>query len=372
MTIQDWSESGIRTGNGGTTVFGDRDKKRTPPVWSMGGNAFIRLITAKAIAQLRHEPIAAVVERLWPMDLITRAASAPAMTTVAGWAAELARKVVAEGLAAMGPATAATQVLRQGLVLSWDGAGQISAPGIVAGAGNASFVQEGQPIPVRQLASATVFLNPFKLAAISVLTREMAESSNAEAIIRDALVNSMGPALGTVLFGSTAATSAQPAGLRAGIAAQTASVNTELYEAFFEDCDTLINAVSAVGGNGPFIFVARPGRAAVMIMRFVREAIVEGGGAEPAAVVYGSAAMGNDLMCIAPNALVSAFSPDPEVVISDSGTLHMESSPVLDLGSASPGRSLFQTESLALRVRWPVSFALRNPAGVAWLTPTWK
>jgi hypothetical protein len=294
------------------------------------------------------------------------------MTTVTGWAAELVRRITADGLKTLGPASAGAQVLQRGLVLGWDGAGAISAPTVLAGANNAGFVQEGQPIPVRQLGSAAVIMNPYKLAAIAVMTREMTESGNAERIITDALVASMGPGLDNVLFGTAAATAAQPAGLRNGIAAQTASTNTELYEAFFEDCDTLISAVSAVGGNGPYIFVARPGRAAVMIMRFVREAIVEGGGAEPAALVFGSPAVGNDLICISPAALVAALSPDPVVEVADTGTMVLDTVPPADPGSTGTHKSLFQTETIAVKVRWPVTYALRNPAGVAWLTPTWK
>ena len=41
-------------------------------------------------------------------------------------------------------------------------------------------------------------------------------------------------------------------------------------------------------------------------------------------------------------------------------------------GTMGPSRSLFQTDSLALKMRWPVSWALRDPRGFAWLTPAWK
>jgi hypothetical protein len=33
---------------------------------------------------------------------------------------------------------------------------------------------------------------------------------------------------------------------------------------------------------------------------------------------------------------------------------------------------LFQTDSIALKMRWPVTWALRDPRGVAWTTPNWK
>jgi hypothetical protein len=364
MSVADWSERVPRVSR--TQVVGSPLAKRMPELPpGLPGNAFLRLLAAKAIAQLERAPIAEVVNRLWPSDLITRAASAPAITTTTGWAAELVRRITAEALDALGPASAGAQVLREGLVLGWDGAGAISAPGIVAGAGNASFVAEGAPIPVRQLASAAAIMLPYKLATIAVLTREMLESGNAEQIIGDALVRACGLALDTALFGSGAATAAQPAGLRNGIAALTASNATDMWEAGVEDVTALINAVSAVGGAGPYCLVMSPGRAASFIGRVYHEA-------DAPYDVYASTAVGNDIVAIANAALVAALSPDPDVEAATAGSLVMDTVPPADPGSTGTHKSLFQTESIAIKVRWPVTWALRNAAGVAWVTPAWK
>jgi hypothetical protein len=300
-------------------------------------------------------------------QLLTRAASAPAMTTVAGWAAELAQKVVNDGLAGMGPSAAGAQLLLQSVVLLFDGHGLISAPGFVAGAGNAGFVAEGAPIPVRQLAASAALLQPYKLGAISVLTREMIVSSNAEVLIGDTLMRAASAALDVALFGNAAATAAAPAGLRNGVTATPPSASTDALQAFYEDCATLINAVSVVGGNGPFVLIGSPGRIAAMIMRFVLQA--------GNVTVIASNAVGNDLLCIAPAALVAAVNPEPEIEASTAAELHMNDTPlpIVNGGApASPARSLFQTDSVALKMRWPVSWVLRDPRAVAWLTPSWK
>jgi hypothetical protein len=58
--------------------------------------------------------------------------------------------------------------------------------------------------------------------------------------------------------------------------------------------------------------------------------------------------------------------------VSDQATLHMEDTTPLDLVSGSPGvvatpqRSLFQTDSLALRMVFPVNWAMRRTGDVAW------
>jgi hypothetical protein len=288
------------------------------------------------------------------------------MTTVSGWAAELARTVVTDALEAMGAVSGGAQMLGSCLVLTFDGAGTISAPGFVADANHGGFVAEGNPIPVRQFAAAGATLQPHKLASIGVLTREMIESSNAEQMVGDVLIRSAGLALDAVLFGAAAATTAAPAGLRNGIAALTASTSTELYEAFFQDVAALINAIGAVGNVGPYALIASPGRAAQMLMRFVNQA--------PNLFIYGSAAMGNDLLAVACPGVVAALDPEPQIETATAGALHMQDTPApLASGGtmAAPARSLYQTDSIAVKVRWPVTWALRDPRAVAWLTPTW-
>jgi hypothetical protein len=289
------------------------------------------------------------------------------MTTVTGWAAELAQKVTADAVEALGPASAAAQLIREGLVLNFNGAGQIMVPGLITDPKYASFVAEGQPIPVCQLNTAGPTLSPYKIGSIVVLTREMIESSNAEALIGDALVRSAGLALDAAFFDSNAASAARPAGIRNGIAALTASNDSNAIEAVLADFSTLVGSVSAVGGGGPFILVARAGRAVTMNSRFYRQFDRE----NRLIQVLPSAAVGADLVAIAPTTLVAAISADPDIETAKAATLHEDSSPQ-PLMVAGPARSLWQTDSIALKVRWPATWALRDPRGVAWLTPSWN
>ena len=354
--------------------FRSRSKIETPELFSSPGNSFTRIVMVRALASVTRGSPAEIAGRLWPTDaIVLRAVSAPAMTSVAGWAAELARKIVIDSLVGMGPSAAGAAVLRQSLVLTWDGNGLISVPGFVAGAGNAGFVAEGSPIPVRQLTAGAALLSPHKLAAIGVLTREMMESSNAEVLIGDTLMRSASAALDVALFGSAAATTAQPAGLRNGITALTASVNTDLGQAFYSDVSALINATAVVGAGGPYAFIGSPGLIAQMIMRFLLQ--VDTVLDETNIIALGSVAMGNDLMCVATNGVVAALSPDPVIETANAGELHMNDTPLAIVNGgapAAPARSLFQTDSIALKMRWPVTWAVRDPRAVAWLTPTWR
>lgn len=360
-----------------TTAFG-RSSSSLPPILSSSlrrdpsappaGNIFVRMMTARAIgAAQKRDPVDVAVYR-WPHDkllaqLLARAAVAPAMTSVTGWAAELAQlKVVTDGLAALAAMSAGAILLKSGLVLTFDGAGVISVPGFVASAGNAGFVAEGAPIPVRRLNAVPATLVPHKLAAIGTLTREMMESSNAEQLIGDTLIRSAALALDAVLFDNVAADAARPAGLRNGIAALTPSNKPDTHDAFLEDIAGLMDAVSAVGGIGPYALVVSPGRFAGLAVNFIREITN--------LIMLGSANVGNDIIMIALPALVSAGA-DPEIETAIASALHMDDAP-LPMGTAAPAQSMFQTETLAIKMRWQLTWTLRDPRGVAWMTPSWK
>jgi hypothetical protein len=338
-------------------------------------NSFVRLITARFKAEFDGVPLAEAARQHWPndhvLDLIVRAATAPAMTTVSGWAAELAQRVVSNALAGLGPMSAGAKLLGDGLVLTFDQHGSISVPGFVASAANGGFVAEGAPIPVRQLVAAGTVLQPYKLASIAALTEEMARSSNAEALIGDALMRSAGLALDQVLFDSNAADASRPAGLRHNIATSTPSSATDPYQAFLEDLGTLFNAVGQVGGPGPYALVVSPGRAMGLRSRMSaydagnRDELLTG-------LVLGSPAVGNDLIAVAQSALVAAFSPDPQIETSNATTLVMDDTAPSTPDTTQATKSMYQTASIATKMRWPVSWALRDPRGLAWLTPTWK
>jgi hypothetical protein len=337
------------------------------------GNTFRRRLTACVVGNVLRETPSDVAARLWPSDHLTaeileRAASAPAMTTVTGWAAELAQIHVADAISVLGAASIAAQMLREGLVLAFDRAGTILVPGLVVDATSAGFVAEGAPIPVHNFNLTPAQMQPHLIASIAVLTREMIESSNAEALVGDALVRAVALALDVAIFDATAATAARPAGLRFGITALTPSAAPDITEAYFEDISALINAVSAVGGSGPFYLVGSAARAYVLNMRFIR------GGETPTETqktILGSIALGNDLMAVAPAALAAVIGLDPTIETSRASTLHMETVPQ-PVGTVSPHKSMWQTDSIAIKVRWPLSWCLRDSRGVAWMTPTWR
>jgi hypothetical protein len=205
-------------------------------------------------------------------------------------------------------------------------------------------------------------LTPHKAAAIALLSRELVESSNAEQLVGDTLKRAAGRMLDEVLFDANPSASNRPAGLRNGIAATTASAATDSEGAFVADMGALADAVSPVAGNSSLIYVASPGRALKIKLRLLGAEIDD-------VVVLGSNAVINDLLCIAADAFVAAVGAAPQIQATKSAVLQVDTAPSASL-PAGPEREIFQTDCVALKLMWPVSWALRDSRGFAWLTPT--
>jgi hypothetical protein len=95
------------------------------------------------------------------IEYSAKAASAPAMTNVTGWAAELVTQIQADFMEPLYAQAVYPQLAALGLALSFGRSGRIAVPTrsltpTIAG----SFVGEGQPIPVRQGAFTAAILTP--------------------------------------------------------------------------------------------------------------------------------------------------------------------------------------------------------------------
>lgn len=288
--------------------------------------------------------------------MLTRASVGPAMTTQAGWAQELAQVSIAL-LESLTPMSAAAQLLAQGLNLSFGGAATIRVPGI--GTGQAGWVAEGQPIRALQFLSTGPTLSPHKLASISELTEEMLRNSNAEQMVRTALTGSTAPALDAALFSATAASAAQPAGILVGAISVTASVSTDKFDALGDDLGALVSAIGPYAGNGSVTLIANP-------MQAVRATLYTG---LSFPVLMTSALPVGTVVAVANNALASIVEA-PAIDAANATSLHLEDTNPQAIGSASPAKSMYQTSCVALRIRLPISWVIRNPLAVAVVTST--
>ena len=295
-------------------------------------------------------------------DLILRAVASPA--TIANTPA--LTQVAFAFLQSLVPLSAGAGLLTRAIGLNFNGAASINVPGISIP--NADFVSEGAPIPVVQsVTSVGTTLKPFKLAVISALSGEMMRHSSAEQLVRQVLIEACGPAIDKVLFSSNAAVAEQrPAGLLNGIAALTpaAAGGQSKGEVLVDDLQKLGAAVAPVAGNGNIILVASVDAAVALVLRMPQTLQWP--------VLTSSSLAARTVIAVAANAVVSALEGTPEITASQEASLHFDTAPgpLVDFGgvAARPVGSLWQTDVTGLRLLWPISWALRDSRGIAWMT----
>jgi hypothetical protein len=303
--------------------------------------------------------------RRWGSDearnvgLVTRAASAPAMTTTTGWAAELAH-VTQLFLASLVPVSSAADLLARGVQVRFNGDAAITFPTITQG--QATFIGQGKPIPVVNFQTgAGVKLEPHKLALISTLTREMVESGAAETIIRATLIEAAALGLDVALFSANAGTPDAPAGLLSGISPTVASTTTPLSDAMAADLAKLAGIVARVAGSS-IVFIAAPEQALAINLHAPQLAYP---------VLTSSALTAKTVIAIATSALVSGFAPVPEIDASREAELHWDTAPAEIVGSggavAAPVGTLYQGDKIGLKMRMPCAWALRASNAIAFI-----
>ena len=324
-------------------------------------NSFVRAAIAAGLSVLDGTSAADRALRTWPDDrdaqLLLRMAAPPLTTTDA---AALSTVAVAL-LETLKPLAAGPALLSRGLQLSFDGAGAISVPTFAPGASD--FVGEGMPIPFKQFPLTAPLLSPFKFATLVGLSEEMLSYSNAESIVRTALVESVALGLDKALFSSAAGVEdLRPPGLLFNVpSVPAAAAGGGKTDTMLEDLCAICAAVAPVAGLDGIAIVAAPPQAVAISLRLLR----------PPALLFASAALADGVViAVAANALVSAVE-QPRVDAGTQVTPHEETMPapvVDDSGvAAAPVRSFFQADALALRLRMPLSWALRAPNSVAWV-----
>jgi len=323
-------------------------------------------------------------------DIVCRSAVAPAMTTVTGWAAELVQPRYEALLPLLMPKALLTRLAPRGLSLDFGNAGRIVIPGrqrtpSLAG----SFVGEGMPIPVRQGAFTSIQFTRKKVGVISVWTKEMEDASTPaiEGVIREAIQDDTSVVVDSLLIDANAATVIRPAGLLNGVSALTATTGGGL-GALVGDILQLVGGIvtSSYGNVRNLVWLINPaqvlsasltGASATGVYPFKEE--ISRGTLGNIPFIDSSTVPVKTLILVDAADFVSIGGGAPRFDISDSATIHMEdTSPAELVGTGSPGtvaspqRSLFQTDSLALRMVMPLNWAMRRTGMVTWVqNVTW-
>lgn len=323
------------------------------------------------------------------LDVVTKAASAPATTTTTGWAAELVQTAVLDFMDALLPMSVYPKLRDAGGRFTFGRNGIVSIPSRNVGTSVAgSFVAQGSPIPVRQGAFNSTTLTPKKMAVITTFTREIAEHSTPaiEGVLRQAIQEDTSIAIDTILMDATAASSTRPAGLRNGVTGITATSGGG-FAALVGDLKALVGAlITSSGGNlrSP-MFIMNPVQALSISMTqnaggdFPFAAGIERGTIQGYPVIFSATVTAGTVFLVDAADFFSATGDEPRFDVSDQATLHLEDTTPLAIGTAgtpntvaAPVRSLWQTDTLALRAIYDMNWSMRRAGSVAYTTSvTW-
>ncbi|TCM17217.1 HK97 family phage major capsid protein [Novosphingobium sp. PhB165] len=246
------------------------------------------------------------------------------------------------------------------------------------GAANAYWVGQSKSIPVTTADFLDVQLAAQKVAAIAVVSKELLRDSSpsAELLVRDALVQASAQRIDqTFLSADAAVPNVSPAGILFGLTALNSAGN---------DVDGVIADVKAL--YAPFLAAKNASGLQMVANESLSKSIglmqnVMGNWAFPGITAAGGSLLGDplvsgsnvgasDLILLKPSDIYKIGDRGVEVSLSTEAAIQMDSAPngASDTPTAQTGVvSMFQTESVAIKVVRPLNYAKRRASAVSYI-----
>lgn len=247
------------------------------------------------------------------------------------------------------------------------------------GAATAYWVGESKAIPATTLDFNDVTLTRKKVATIAVISKElMVESSpSAEMLVRDGLVEAAAQKLDTTFFSNSASTGTAPAGIMYNIPA-TASAGTD-GDAVANDFKEMMYRFTTAKNSGGQVVIMNPSLATGLSLlrnaldQYEFPDVGEDGGTIYRKQVYtGDNINANYVIMLKPSDIYKIARGGIEVSVSTEASIEMANNPGQDTDTptAATGKvvSMFQTESVALKVVQDMNFQRRRESAVAWIS----
>ncbi len=246
------------------------------------------------------------------------------------------------------------------------------------GAATAYWVGQSKSIPVTKADFSDVTLSRLKVAAIAVISKELLQDSSpsAELLVRDALVNASAQRVDqTFLSNAAAVANVSPAGILNGLTAGTSAGN---------DIADVITDVKAL--YAPFIAANNATGLQFVTTETLAKSLglmqnALGAWAFPGLGASGGTLLGDpikaggnvgagDLILLKPSDIYKIGDRGVEVSLSTEAAIEMDSAPAgaSDTPTANGSVvSMFQTESVAIKVVRPLNYAKRRASAVAYI-----
>jgi hypothetical protein len=201
-----------------------------------------------------------------------------------------------------------------------------------------------------------------------------------EAIIRQGLQDDTQQSLDAYLIDGTASSSIRPAGLLNSVVPITAASTGTALEKMVADLKALVQAMVATGGGQDPVILLNPAQAFALGFaqtttgEFLFASVVEAGQKFNCSFIVSQNVPVGTVVAVDAYEFATATGDTPRLAISNEATLHEEDTAPLAIGTpgapatvAAPVRSLFQTDSIAIRLTLYVSWVMRRPGMVQWI-----
>ena len=217
---------------------------------------------------------------------------------------------------------------------------------------------------------------PYKLAVISTFTEEMAAYSTPqiEQVIRQAMADDTSTSLDSYLIDDVAASAIRPAGLLVGATPVTPNTTESDPLAMAADLKNLAAAIVANGGGRDIVFLMNPVQAmGIGLAQATDGTFITVPDQLTRAVISSQTVPVDTVIAVDAADFATATGDMPKYSVSDQATIHEEDTTPLPLATgaqgsavvASPIRSLWQTDSIGVRMVLDVSWAMRRAGMVA-------
>lgn len=386
IVVMKASEAKIGAGAGSPAII------RTPLGYPQNNvkpsDLIVRSAVCHFLAHATGKQIDKVLDERYPgheaTAIVTKADIVVGTTTTSGWASQLVETAMAEFLTLLQPFSIYPALRDMGMGLTFGpNSGAIKIPfssSTTALAGG--FVLEGDPIRVGRLTLDSSTLTPHKFGIIVPMTREAMKYTTPalEAVVRAELLNRTGITLDGLLIDATAGSTTRPAGLLNGVSAAATAYGGGDYTAFLEDMKALLAPFDSANAGRSLALIMHPSQARAVKMMPGPNNSGFGWANQFLAdfrILVSTSATADRIIAVDTADFVTGTGDTPEFMASDQAVIHMSDTPLEIVSgtgptTADPVRSMFQTNSVALRMLMDVTWAMRRTGMVQYIdSVTW-
>lgn len=369
-TVEKGSQA--RASSGPTIVIkGDKEE-------AFKGQNYTRIVIAKTLARLEGISPVGIAQKRWGRSNpqlvdVVRAAVEGGSGQAGEWGAELAEadnRYTGDFIDFLYAATIYDQLpLRQ-----------IPANVVIKGQDGTAvgyWVGESKSIPVSKADFMDVELRYKKVAALAVVSKELLRESSpsAEMLVRDALVNASAQRVDLTFLGTGGASGSTPAGILNGVVAMSSTGNDG--QAVRDDIGKLYAPFLAAYNAGDLQLVMNKGLGKALSLMTnalgnteFPQITANGGTLLGDPVKTGDNVNPTHLILLKPSDIYKIGDRGVEVSMSTEAAVEMDDNPsgASDVPTANASLvSMFQTDSVALKVVRPINFAKRRSSAVAYI-----